>query len=169
MRALNRHPDELQLSLYAGEDLNFLNRWRVARHVKNCRQCEAAVMAHSRVRTELLAQPPVPEPDFEALAHRIRVEAEHVKRAGTRDRGWRWAVAGAGAAAAAVAIALLLPVGSPELPGSRRAALETIPPPAEVALLYEGADVQVTREGALSVRSYHPGSGVLTVTEYFAP
>lgn len=169
MRDLSRHPDERQLSLYAGEDLNPLDRWRIARHVKKCRKCEAAVTAHSRVRTELLAQPQVPEPDFEALAHRIRVEAAHAKHAGTSDRGWHWAVAGVGAAAATVAIALLLPVGSPELSGPRRAAVDTIPPPAEVTLLNEGADVQVTREGALSVRSFHPGSGVLTVTDYFAP
>ena len=169
MRILNRHPDERQLSLHAGGDLRLLNGWLIARHVKKCRQCEAAVTAHARVRAELLAHPPVPEPDFAALAHRIRVEASQNAHPATRDYGWRLAAAGAGAAAAAVAIALVLPVGSPEPPDSHLAAVETAPPAAQVNLLYEGFEAQVTAEGALSVRSFHPGSGILTVTDYYAP
>ena len=169
MSILGWHPSERQLSLYAGEDLSFLGQWLIGWHVRRCPASEAKVAAYVRARTELLAQPPVPEPDFAALGHRIRVEAAQNAGPQTRRRGWRLAAAGAGAAAVAVAIALILPVGSREPPVPRRSAAEGVLPPAKVTLLYEGVEAQLTAEGTLSVRSFHPGSGVLTVTDYYAP
>ena len=39
-----KHPSEIQLALFAGGDLaGFLERWRVARHIAQCPDCQAEV------------------------------------------------------------------------------------------------------------------------------
>ena len=38
-----RHPDEIQLALFAGGDLGTWDRWRVGRHVARCANCENEV------------------------------------------------------------------------------------------------------------------------------
>lgn len=168
MSTSNRHPDERKLSLFAAEDLAAWERWLIGRHVAKCPECIAVVSAHSRVRAQLLAESPVPQADFKALAHRIRVEAAHATGPATRERGWRWTAA-AGLAAAAIAVVLVLPDGSLEAPPSRQAESEPSESPLQVPVFYEGMEAQVTAEGTLSVRSFHPGSGVMTVTDYYMP
>jgi len=37
------HPSEAQLALFAGGDLDLLDRWRVSRHVHKCRGCSVVV------------------------------------------------------------------------------------------------------------------------------
>jgi hypothetical protein len=40
-----RHPDEVQLALFAGGDLGRWDRWQVGRHVSRCSGCEGEVAA----------------------------------------------------------------------------------------------------------------------------
>ena len=168
MRLKGFHPDEHRLSLFAGGDLAIPGRWLVARHVAGCPHCAATVASYASARAELRALPPAPEVDFRALAHRIRVEVAQTADSAPRNRIPHWAApVGFGAAAAAVAVVLLLPLGSPGPAKLQRAAMDS--PEPEVRLLHEGAEVQVTADGSLSVRSFHPGSGALTITDYYAP
>ena len=39
----NRHPDEMELALYAGSDLGFWRSWMLRRHVSGCSQCQQEV------------------------------------------------------------------------------------------------------------------------------
>ena len=47
------HPNEIQLSLYAGGDVNLLERIRTGLHVRGCESCRAEVESLQRGRTEL--------------------------------------------------------------------------------------------------------------------
>lgn len=61
MSALRKHPDEIQLALFAGKDLGWFADWRTGRHVARCAQCAAEVAAlHSggEELRELLAEMP---------------------------------------------------------------------------------------------------------------
>ena len=40
-----RHPGEIELALFAGGDLGFVERWRVRRHVRGCGSCRSEVDA----------------------------------------------------------------------------------------------------------------------------
>lgn len=55
------HPSETQLALFAGGDLDLLDRWRVARHVRKCSTCAAVVGtfgdAKSALRAETMQMP----------------------------------------------------------------------------------------------------------------
>ena len=46
-----RHPNEIQLALFAGGDLGVWDRWRVGRHVSGCSACEGE-LAGLRVASE---------------------------------------------------------------------------------------------------------------------
>lgn len=49
-----KHPNEIQLALFAGGDLGLWDRWRIRRHVSRCSRCQSEVaglrMASERVR-----------------------------------------------------------------------------------------------------------------------
>ena len=47
------HPNEIQLSLYAGGDLSLLERIRTSLHVRGCERCRAEVAALESRREEL--------------------------------------------------------------------------------------------------------------------
>jgi len=47
------HPNEIQLSLYAGGDLSLLERIRTSLHVRGCERCRAEVAALESGREEL--------------------------------------------------------------------------------------------------------------------
>ncbi len=38
-----KHPGEMELALFAGNDLGFLARWRVAVHLRTCADCRYEV------------------------------------------------------------------------------------------------------------------------------
>ena len=40
-----RHPNEVQLALFAGGDLGLWDRWQVKRHVSHCSTCESEIAA----------------------------------------------------------------------------------------------------------------------------
>jgi hypothetical protein len=48
-----KHPAELQIALFAGGDLGRWERWRVARHVARCAECQHEVQALRGAGTEL--------------------------------------------------------------------------------------------------------------------
>ena len=64
------HPSETQLALFAGGDLEWLDRWRVARHVHKCATCGAAVEAlHlAKARLQADAVDVLPELNWNRLA-----------------------------------------------------------------------------------------------------
>jgi hypothetical protein len=47
-----KHPDEADLALFAGHDLNFLMDWRIGRHVSGCEECSGTVDAFVSLRSE---------------------------------------------------------------------------------------------------------------------
>ncbi len=168
MRGIGRHPSERTLSLLAGGDLGAGARWLAARHLERCPQCGESLAAFVRDRAELRPGPPVAEPDFGALAHRARVEAEQVPRRTPLRSGWLpKGAAAAGLAAVALAIFLFGRGGNPDPPATARTGAP--PPASRLPLAYRGAETQVTAGGGLSVRAFHAASGTLTVTEYYAP
>ncbi len=167
MSRLLRHPGDEALSLFAGGDLGRARRYLIGRHVRHCRQCRAAVEAYQLDREKLRAASPVPDVDFRALAHRVRVAAATERSAPSSRGAWGWAAA-AGCAVVAV-IALTLPTGTVEETGPGTAAMERSRPAGQMPALDAGLDTQVTADGSLSVRAFHPGTGTMTITEYYAP
>lgn len=169
MKRFNRHPDEFTLALLAGGDLAPLSRLRVGSHVKRCAACRRIVADHARVRSKVAEQAVVPEIDFAALSHRVRVEAEQRRGSSGISIGWRRKAAFAAlAAAAALVLALNLP-SRDESPNrgapAERLAFDTAPALAQVP----GTEAQITSDGGLSVRTYHQASGAMTITDYYAP
>ena len=47
-----KHPNEADLALFAGRDLNFVFEWRIGRHVSRCEQCRGTVDAFVSLRSE---------------------------------------------------------------------------------------------------------------------
>lgn len=169
MKRSSRHPDEFTLALLAGGDLAPLSRLRVRAHVKRCAACRRIVADHARMRSDIAERSIVPEVDFAALSHRVRVEAEHRRGRTGASIGWRRKAAFAALAAAALALALTLsfPGGEPSdrsTPGESLA-YDATPTFAQI----QGAEAQITSDGGLSVRAYHHASGALTITDYYAP
>ncbi len=168
MTQLRRHPDDTVLSLLAGGDLGPVRRWLVKRHLSLCQRCATAVSNYRHDREELHRASPVPEIDFDAMTHRIRVMADQ-QRIGTVRRGYRHRTAVAAVAAAAAVVALLAPDGGIEAPDRRPTAVDRSRPGGNPLELAPGTETQVTARGNLSVRAFHPGSGTMTVTEYYVP
>ena len=50
-----KHPSDLDLVLFAGGDLGFLNRWRVHNHLRQCDSCRSEVESYRRERESLRA------------------------------------------------------------------------------------------------------------------
>ena len=48
-----KHPTDIQLALFAGDDLGAWNRWRMRTHVSRCDQCAREIQAHQAGREEL--------------------------------------------------------------------------------------------------------------------
>ena len=48
-----RHPSEIELALFAGGDLGFLDRWRVRNHVRQCDGCRSEVEAYRYGREKI--------------------------------------------------------------------------------------------------------------------
>jgi hypothetical protein len=56
------HPDEVQLALFAGEDLGYWDRWQVRRHISRCSSCEGEVAALRAAREQVReAAPDLPK------------------------------------------------------------------------------------------------------------
>ena len=170
MKRFNRHPDEFTLALLAGGDLAPLSRLRVGSHVKRCAACRRIVADHARVRSEVAEQAVVPEIDFAALSHRVRVEAKQRHGRAGISVGWRRKAAFAAlAAAAALALALNLPFPDDEA-SDRGAPVEHLASATAPALAQlQGTEAQITSDGGLRVRAYHQASGAMTITDYYAP
>ena len=171
MKGFAQHPTEHEIALLAGGDLGPVRRWRLARHVARCEGCRTTAEGYARLRVELGAPRALPEVDFEALGHKIRVALAQAQPQPAPSVAWLWrAAAGIGLATAAVLVALLVPFGGPEtgLPQTASSA-----GPSQALPLFQalgnGAEAQVTAEGRLSVRSFHQASGLLTITDYYAP
>jgi hypothetical protein len=57
-----KHPDEVQLALFAGEDLGLWDRWQMKRHISGCSSCEGEVVALRTAREQVReAAPDLPK------------------------------------------------------------------------------------------------------------
>lgn len=171
MRGFAQHPAEHEIALLAAGDLGALRHWRLARHVARCESCRTAAEGYARLRAELGVAQAVPDVDYHALGHKVRVALAQAEPQPERGGAWIWrAAAGTGLAMAAVVLALLVPSRGPET---------KLPPPASSVgssqalpwfqALADGTEAQVTAEGRLSIRSFHQATGTLTITDYYAP
>ena len=264
MNLFAAHPTEQDLALFAGGELGPLSRWRIERHLESCGACktEAAEYFHLSDKLSVLAE--VPDVDWDALAHNIRVAASHAAPE-PRPAATRWIWGASAAFASALCVLLVVQVTQKEQPTSSldavnsplaiTAQLETqveepqnkqklgfavaladrkesgkiegavalaspsrdssdneakvargLEPlgqaggraralPAEksevateldalrdqdsfrgvsssdvlASIEWSSPDAQITAEGRLSFRSFDAGSGVMTITEYYAP
>lgn len=48
-----KHPNEADLALFAGHDLNFVSEWRIGRHVARCEQCRETADAFGSLRSDV--------------------------------------------------------------------------------------------------------------------
>ena len=169
MIGFRAHLDERTIALYAGGDLGRIRRWLANRHLSRCPICRDAVAAYSDVLSRLAEAPPVPEIDFSALAHNVRVTAEQSPPVPSTETRWRWrAAAGAGLATAAIATLMLVSNSNESKPDPTLTATAVPAVPEELGPWAE-ADVQLTSAGSLRVQSFHSGSGTLTITDYYLP
>ncbi len=161
--------DEHTIALHAGGDLGRLRRWLADRHLAGCPQCRAGVSDYAGVLDALAQTGPVPEIDFDALAHNVRVAAVQARPVRGTQTGWGWrAAAGAGLAAVALGMLLLMPESDDSAADSTVVAT-SIPALPDQMGPWDGDDVQLTSTGSLRVQAFHPGSGALTITDYYAP
>ncbi len=259
MNLLAAHPTEKDLALFAGGELGPLSRWRIERHLESCGACKTEAAEYFHLSDKLSALAEVPDVDWDALAHNIRVAASNAtpepRSATTR---WIWGVSGA--CASAVCLVLVIQVtkqpqpksslsptdslaevaapreaqtepaqneqrlGFADAPADRKESAAALASPNRVATAnkldvqtslaemepagarardvtakkvevagkidaltaqesFRGAasddtlasnewstpDAQITAGGRLSFRSFDAGSGVMTITEYYAP
>jgi hypothetical protein len=109
-----KHPNEADLALHAGHDLNFVSEWRVGRHVAQCGECRESVDAFRSLRLETagLGELP-PQIAWNRLAAemkaniRLGLEAGECV-AGGADEGIRWWLPAFSGARTLVAYASLL-------------------------------------------------------------
>lgn len=161
--------DEHTIALHAGGDLGRLRRWLVDRQLARCPQCKAAVSEYSEVLDDLARAHSVPEVDFAALSHNVRVAAVQSRPVRSRRTGWHWrAAAGAGLAAVALGMLVLIPNSDDSEADSTLVATSIPAVPAQMGP-WDGDDVQLTSAGSLRVQAFHSGSGALTITDYYAP
>lgn len=73
----SEHPELEVLALYAGRDLGLRARWRTARHVKRCADCEQQVSIFRAAQAELKREAEAQTlTGFEAVANWSRLERE---------------------------------------------------------------------------------------------
>jgi hypothetical protein len=48
-----KHPNEADLALFAGHDLNFVSEWRIRRHIARCERCRDTADVFSSLRSEV--------------------------------------------------------------------------------------------------------------------
>ena len=169
MKFLSRHPDERTLSLLAGRDLRGPERYFARRHVQRCEACRATVEDYVRTRDLVAREASLPEVDFAALKHRVRVAVEHERGASPAGAGRRRQAVAAVLASAIIVVAALLRMAGVEF-SRPEAAVTQIGREAEpLAVPFDRTRAQITSDGNLSMRVFHEGSGTMTITDYYAP
>ena len=63
-----QHPNENDLSLYAGNDLGRMARLRVDWHLRTCGKCQQEVTDFSSLRADILRNVPEPNVNWENVA-----------------------------------------------------------------------------------------------------
>lgn len=89
------HPDESQLALYAGGELNWWRRWRLSRHLRKCTECRRQAEEFSRWRQWVRGAGELPPGvNWNRLAAEmranIRVGLAAGECVGTAAEGLRW-------------------------------------------------------------------------------
>jgi hypothetical protein len=162
---MSGHPRDAQLALLAGGDLTGFERWRVARHVRNCERCREECAAFREASSEMLPSAALlpKNLDWDRLAAEMQANihlglaaGECVGRASDgRDRiGWKAALV------MASVTALILTGWFLNTPREVRVSRQ-----AEPGIILESTDsgIQVKENGAvLSLR--HSSSDGVTVS-----
>lgn len=124
MNLFAAHPTEQDLALFAGGELGPLSRWRIERHLESCGACktEAAEYFHLSDRLSVLAE--VPDVDWDALAHNIRVAASHAAPE-PRPAATRWIWGASAAVASGLCLLVIVQVSQKEQPTSTLDAVDS--------------------------------------------
>jgi hypothetical protein len=156
------HPDAAALALYAGAELEWLRRLRVAGHLRRCAACRREVERFREARTALrsLAGEEPAGLDWERLAAEMRANIHVGLAAGecvgpepvSRRARWRMAATAVPVAALLLASWLL-----------QRPRLET-GPPADAVVLEAASDGIALRQGEAVLKLQHPAGGDVTYT-----
>jgi len=185
-----RHPNEVQLALFAGGELGLWDRWRVRRHVSGCSSCSNEVDALRTVSSDVrgIAGELPPNLNWNQLAEEMRGNirvgldaGEAIARfdkpaIGARPRRLGWNAAMVVACATVVFVAAFwinLPQAQSDhlLAAFRRIRTERIGTPVRpsdavadgVVLAASGSSLEVTENGR-SMSLMHPHSDAVTVS-----
>jgi len=188
-----KHPNLAALALHAGGDLGRLARWRVGRHVANCRSCRRELAAFGAAREILPDLAAVPEIPWNRLAAEMKANIRLGLAAGECVRAEDPPAlvvppfAAARAAVAFASVVLLVAAGlvlerpAPATDGSFqgsevRATANGIQVRGSGGALrilnagVEASDVTYTpgAQGSMRARYVDPGTGYVTVTDVYA-
>ena len=146
MNLFAAHPTEQDLALFAGGELGPLSRWRIERHLESCGACktEAAEYFHLSDKLSVLAE--MPDLDWDALAHNIRVAASHAAPE-PRPAATRWIWGASAAFASALCVLLVVQVTQKEQPTS---ALDAVNSPLAITSQFEAQVEEAQNEQRLA-------------------
>lgn len=178
---MTRHPSDTDLALLSGEDLGFLARLRISRHVNGCLECAAALAEFRSVRDEA-AMLPEPQLNWASLEAEMRanirlgLEAGECIRAVPAARTWNPRLAAAlGCLAMVVGAGVLM--HRPGVAPNAAAVLETSDQGLEVRsksgslmlLNRHGAvaDQTVNAQGAIRARYVDGEAGTVTINNVY--
>lgn len=177
---MTTHPREIELALFAGGDCGTLSRFRVARHLRACKQCLDRVVGFRGVR-EQAVNLPQPVVNWNALAAEMRanihlgLEAGECIRTVAPPRRAFVRMAAAFASLVIIAAAGLLmhtsalPQVAPVLEATR-AGLEVRSREGSMTLLNRhGAvtDQAVSAQGAIRARYIDGEAGTVTINNVY--
>jgi len=165
MSSSTQHPGESILALYAGGDLDFIERMRVALHVRGCGACQQHVANHELIRKDLASvreKHSDPFGDWDRLSEemtaniRVGISAADcvgpVPRDSHRFAGFFWKPAVMAGAAFVLAGAFLL-----NMPLDRVARLWQAKDHSGLVLESTATGIEMRRDGRQVISVRHPG------------
>jgi len=160
-----RHPAETGLALFASGDVGRIERWRIARHLPGCAECQAVVDEYAALRSELEPEDAPADASWRKLAAemkaniRLGLEAGECVSQAVAPRRWLGVRSLAACASLAVLLvtALWLERPVPRITGSESST-------DQVLLEATGNGIQVT-EGRQTLGLLH---GRAQNVDYFA-
>lgn len=172
-----QHPRETDLALFAGGESGPIARWRIERHVENCKQCESLAAAYFRLPDQLSELAEIPQIDWTEMASRIEagVERDRTAPAPERKRAFVPPLAWQAGLAVAGVVIMLVMVRGPEqvVPAEKRIA-PVVASEAPVEALRESAAKVIVPEAPVVPtrqleRVEESGTDAVVVTDIAAP
>ena len=160
----SHHPVENILALYAGGDLDWADRLRVAFHVRGCGECERQVADLKAIRTSLAAGHSDPIPDWDRLSDEmtanIRLGISMAECVGPARREPKFSLAGLfskpAVLAAAGGLAVLAGGFMLNMPLDRISRLWHLTDHSGLVLQSTDAGIEMRRDGQAVITVRHP-------------